>query len=1304
MFGHGRPTRARCRSDSAARKVAAGAARVVSVLFIALAPTIVGAESIRLRIEWGGGATRLWHGRIEIDRGIFSELQPLGLDADEPGSQWTDGRSITIRQRSTRSYDALDVLVEADRDATLLIDLFDPNRNQPEDDAGAEPQRIKLSEVLAGHLNRALDQQGNRVLVRQAPGDRMRVEVDHASLVFAPDEKIALTLSPRLPELRGGSELRIHCAIVPARGAEELWSQDYEATVPLADAAPLELPLEIPAPAAEGAYRVSMSVRENGLRQRFVPVVPGRPLAERSIGFVVVSDEATPAPVASGRKADVLFVGWNEIAEIDPANPGWWKRAMQLPRLGRLPGWSPGPLSSGHSTVAEHSLGAMVRVTRPAGGEAWEAYPLEISETGAPHQLEIELPSDVSQHLGISIVEPNAAGVVTPIGLDSGVYVTADVDDDKPRLLTHRITFWPKTKLPFALITPRDATGVAMFHKLRLLQGPARLPRAWALPPQQGKRLVAAYFDRPLIPENFCATGVFDAWSGQSIDDWQTFYEGGMRLVDYVNHVGYNGLFVSVAADGSTIYPSRLLQPTPRYDTGRLGAQGLDPVRKDALELLLRLFERERLVLTPAIDFSTPLPELEAVLRQGGAEATGVEWIGADGRTWLERNGAQHGLAPYYNTLNPRVQQAMLAVVREVVERYRGHESLRGVALQLSALGFAQLPGPDWGFDDETIARFERDAKLRVPGTTGPQRFSQRAEFLMGQGRAAWLAWRAEQLADFYHRVQQELAPLGGDARLFLLGNGLFDGAGSQWQLRPALPGRVKVQDVLLQLGLGETVQAGDPRIIFLRPQRIAPPDRLAAQAIDLQVAAAREVDQQLIETASPGAFLYQPPRRLRLASFDEQSPFGDAKTYTLLVSQSSPMEANNRRRFARSLVDLDAQTIVDGGWLLPMGQETSLRRLFDVYRQLPAAKFAPVESKQPIYVRSLSQDDNTYVYVVNDSPWPTRAGLRFDASAACELDALASLGPARRLSDMNYVYNLRLDPYDLVAVRLSEGAVRTQVVAVEPEGGVRDRLNDRITELENRAAALANQPPLRVLGNGGFERQAPRGESPGWSLLENVGEVEIDRKQTYGGRQSLRLTSRQGVVSLRSELFKTPESGRLALSVWLRAEPGSPPPVLRLAIEGPHDGRTFYRFAAVGGAGPGGVPLKGDWMPYLLPVDDIPAVGCGKMRVRFDLMDAGTVWIDDVELFDLRFNKTERVEISKILASARGALETGAVSDCLRQLDGYWPQFLAANVRVVVPPVARAPRPAPRPQSPAEKEPGMTDRLRGWVPKFMQF
>ena len=151
-----------------------------------------------------------------------------------------------------------------------------------------------------------------------------------------------------------------------------------------------------------------------------------------------------------------------------------------------------------------------------------------------------------------------------------------------------------------------------MFGRIRVYAGPEALPAtADCSNLDQPTRLLAAYFDRPLFPENFSASESADEWTGRSLKDWVTFYEGGKRLVEYLKYVGYNGAIVSVARQGATIYPSKLLTPNPKYDNGTFFSSGQDPVRKDVLEMLFRLFDREGLTLVPAVQFSSTLEELE---------------------------------------------------------------------------------------------------------------------------------------------------------------------------------------------------------------------------------------------------------------------------------------------------------------------------------------------------------------------------------------------------------------------------------------------------------------------------------------------------------------------------------------------------------------------------------------------------------------------------------------------------------------------------------------------------------------------
>jgi len=91
-----------------------------------VSPSACGAEvAARLRLAWGGGAERIWQGSIHVSDGQLAEVQPLGIEADEPGSIWLGPQGIEIHQRSVRAYDGLDFLVKADLDARLTIALSD---------------------------------------------------------------------------------------------------------------------------------------------------------------------------------------------------------------------------------------------------------------------------------------------------------------------------------------------------------------------------------------------------------------------------------------------------------------------------------------------------------------------------------------------------------------------------------------------------------------------------------------------------------------------------------------------------------------------------------------------------------------------------------------------------------------------------------------------------------------------------------------------------------------------------------------------------------------------------------------------------------------------------------------------------------------------------------------------------------------------------------------------------------------------------------------------------------------------------
>lgn len=1300
MVGQGRPKASRARFAPFARAtpgLCRAALATICWMGLLAAPSLAEEATLQLRIAWGGGAERTWQGSIRLSAGAWSNLEPLGIEADEPGSIWIEEPAIEIRQRSPRAYDGVDVKVTAELDAQLHIELTN--------DRGEEPKQfdVPLRGLVNQPHNSPLDEVGNRLTIIRAPGDRLRVEVGRDSLVFAPGEAFPITVEPYLVD-QGAAKVRLGANITSNPAGQSMWHEEYD-TGPEGT----ETAITLRVPEVEGVYDLTITATQAVRLPR--RVWGKKPLAERKIQFVVLDTKPAPSETPAAL---------TKVVEINPMNPRWWERYAHLPLI---PGLRKGPLGNGDAAPWEHpALGAMIQLG-PAGTApnlSWEAYPLPINNPGQAHVLEIEYPSDVPQSMGISVIEPNAAGAVVPIGLDSGVYVSDEEAENAPALARHRVVFWPRTKTPLVLITNRRQGARAVFGKISVSSAPqsqfsmlslSRTGGGNVLPPafadtQKPERLWAGYLDRPLFAENFSAPESLDPVNRRSLDDWQTFYQGANRLVTYARHVGFSGMMVSVYADGSSIYPSQLLQPTPRYDTGLFFSSGQDPRRKDVLELLFRMFDRENLTLVPALQFAAPLPELEQLRRRNAPESVGLEWIGHDGKTWLASQGAQLGLAPYYNVFHPSVQEAMLKVVRELSIRYAAHESFGGVALQLSPDSFALLPGDDWGYDDRTIALFERDTKVRVPGA-GPERFAARSKFLMGQGRAAWLQWRAEMLTAFHRRLRDEIDSRREGAKLYLAGGTMLENRQTQFRLRPTLPRRATLDEALLELGIRPQAYRGETSIVLLRPQTLKP--HAAAQAATLSdwesFLSPGETDRLFAGGAEAGNLFFHEPQKARLSTFDSKSPFGTSNTHTWLVSQMSPSGDRNRRRFIHAIAALDAQEMFDGGWLLPLGQEDSLREVVSTYRQLPAQRFDTVAGEvQPVTIRTLSRDGQTYLYLVNDSPWEVGVALTLDLPADCTLEKLGEsrIGTLTR-SPGGSLWRLTLKPYDLVAARFSSPRVAVRQAQVSMSDQVPLALQRRIRDLGARVRALGAPLPLAVLENPGFELPAVGGEVPGWtSTLPMGATMQIDGEQKAAGAQSIKLTSTGANVRVVSAPFAPPATGRLAIEVRLRCEGQARQPSVRLFVEGDLRDSKFEPYGVIPAVG-AGATAPGEWMSYSFPISYLPNEGLENIKVGFELLGPGEVWVDDFQVFDLAFEKTERYELSKLISLASVVLEKRQFADCSQLLESYWPQFLVANVPLAQAgtPVARTPGSRAPIVPPPAKKSTVLENLKEYLPRL---
>jgi hypothetical protein len=689
------------------------------------------------------------------------------------------------------------------------------------------------------------------------------------------------------------------------------------------------------------------------------------------------------------------------------------------------------------------------------------------------------------------------------------------------------------------------------------------------------------------------------------------------------------------------------------------------------------------------------------------------------------------------------VQQALTAVVAELAERYGHHASFGGVGVHLSADSYALLPDETCSLDEVTFERFLTDTKNELKLGSEPP-FVARWTFIRSKSaQQSWLDWRAEKMANLYRQMRDQVVRRRAGAKLYLTTANLLGGRQLQTALKPELPAKDSVAEVLPLLGL-DLSRFDDKDIVIPRPKRIVPTSSPHIRAQEQHWNRNESLDSLFARTASGSTLHFLLPAPLRLPDFDAASPFGADKTRTLLISHMAPADAANRERFVESLARLDASLMIDGGWLLPLGQESALAPFAKVYRRLPAEPFQTAKISDPpqeLVVRTLAKGDKTYFYAVNPTPWPLVAQIQFGGPQSLRLlpycdDRQATFQP----NESGASWTIEMEPFDLVGGELSGGRAKVNSWAVTLPPPAAQALVELSRDIANRTFYLRDHPhPLEVV-NPSFEIGGADGTASGWISACDRGMtgardrgmvVEVDRVQGSNSASSLHLASRgaSGPVWIRSSPLATPTTGRIRMAARVRISDPSKQPQLRLAIEGKLEGQVYYRRVNVGSQEREGddpaPPLGIQWATYSISRVDLPVSGLTDLRVGFDLMSEGEVWIDEVQVQDLWLQDEEYNELFKSAPTANLQAQSGRLNECRLFVEGYWPSFLRRHVQLPdvkenvlatagaaaeasKPPITVRPAwPAAAPVKEAGKKPNWLERTaernKSWWPSWMK-
>ena len=1204
------------------------------------APILFGRNQLKtkLRMSWGGSKPHQWQGSIRIREGWLRNIQPLGLSADTPGTIRLVNQQVAIQQHSAVVYSGFDCEVAGSPETTIELELT--AIDQPDQQI---IQTIRLMDVLASDKSVDVGQQ-TRLTITRAPGDELRMVSSRKTMVFEIGEQFDFQIEANQTALPAGTATLV-AKLYPARSQEPLvWSDRINVEIDeRGSSEPTDISLEVPV--KEGVYDLHLELEPP---RGMAPFRLGKSqVAKRSIQFVALN--LNPIPVGLGET-------WETVVTIDPSSTTPTSPGFSFSTISRFANFKPNPqVNSGDIKKVWIDQQNAIRI--PAGG--WQAIELPEGTDRLPRRLEINYDASTASSVGFSILQGDSNGQFSSQGFDSGVVVPQSIvrDDSDSPLKTHHFQYWSHPGRSILLIANRHPSQSVTIGKIRLASGPKRLAEK-AVQGSLETRKLMEFFESPGFTERLGIEKQVDPKLGQPIDDWVVYYEAVDRLIQRLKACGKHGAVITVLSDGSALFPSSELQPTPRYDTGTFAPNGRDPVRKDIVEMMYRMFEREGLWLVPALKFSSTLPAIEK-FRDSHTEVYGFDMVNFRGD---EPTELEAGSLPFYNPLDVRVQKAVTDAVVEFSNRYRHFRSFQGIALICAPSANLGLAGRQWGYDEATRERFIGSIESSLESR--PETWKEQQSLLLSDRYSEWMEWRQLQMSNWYREIHNQVAGESLEFRTFIAPVDIFRYPEIESLVTPSLHQQPNMDDVMLRLGFSSDFFRQETGISLLKPMRFAPSHPLAAQRTEYELEHSGKLDRWFDKAHAGGTLISHRSTWAHFRQLEQSAMFSSQQLPLLRLQPFSLSAGWDLQRFARELKSSDAQMIIEGGRAVPDHQPSRFNRFANVYSNLPNQPFEDVPSTiepdqtHPVTVRQHRAGSLQYFYAVNDSPWPVEVRL---ATATGLPNGLETFNPETEVAidqDSNSIA-FNLEPFGVVGGIAEGSEFSFSEFSYQLPEEAAQALKQHYFKLRAKLIAASQSLALPVLQNPDFAVET--GAAPkGWTISspENF-QVSTDESTE---KSSLLLKSEGENVWIRSNEFVSPETGRLSISVWLRSDEAEEQPPLRLSVESTSRDAAYYRFGSVGKLAPDSEvnQIGPDWKRFAVHFDDLPTHEQSRLRIGFDLMGEGAVWIDRVEVYDRWFDENDVMAVTQLLASVGPLLaKPESLARCRNVLGGYWPKFL---------------------------------------------
>ncbi len=595
-------------------------------------------------------------------------------------------------------------------------------------------------------------------------------------------------------------------------------------------------------------------------------------------------------------------------------------------------------------------------------------YNFSIKEIDKPHLLVVEYPDDAERTMEIVL---NAPKYRMDYDVQIGIFTGGGDYPPTNRFNRQKIIFWPRYENYSISIRNLWEGHRAAARRITLYVVEGSETEGWLpankviLPEEEPVRLLGLWWEDARIGELFGGKGMAIE-EGNPMDE---FYRNLKNMIDYLHYTGHNLI----------VYPI-YMYTGPHYPSDK--EEYLSHFRRfyhpdDWVELILRMCEINDIYFIPSIS----MLEMNS-LNEISATNSEINQVDKFGRVVEETDPY-----PIFNPLHPLVQEKILALVDEILNKYGHFNSFKGISFYFWANTILWFGSLDCSYDDYTWSLFVSENQ-GVPNFTGFDRFSKRYNWVMDKNdpnkKELWVNWRCGKIREFLLEINDKLRTRRDDLKLIISGwlpypfEYLLEPVGlKQWDGDPNWMYRVYREGGLDIEELGKIDGIVVEQVIRVSAYR----ERTASGETPESAKKTREV---LYEPTYYSPFAGQKVGGVIIYNGYFESgghipkypdTWGEEwknKEVGWIASAITPGGKYFMENYMLVMSNLEPFHIGNGGLIVgTIGHEDQIRSFAKAYLSLPAKGFSEITHpyKDNFQVRELTTAEKHYFYIVNKKP-----------------------------------------------------------------------------------------------------------------------------------------------------------------------------------------------------------------------------------------------------------------------------------------------------------------------------------------------